>query len=442
MNLPILTAGFDPTIAPSTPTNSQLLQMVQAAHVATGIGVIYWGQSAPDLVTYPDAETALWGKLDGSDVPTGEFFYFDPTDTWLPFTITALDGSKITNSTITANKLSTAGASAGDILYFNGTSWTLAGIAASIADNTLPIAKLVKPASGTGQVLYFNGSTLEWHNLTGTEILNLIANKAIAISKLAVGSVRYVLRTKADGSAVEYAAPSTLFTNYELSPLVIAADTEALTISSGVITLDAESGNGGPAFAVTLTTNITNFTISNLQSGREIWVAITQDGTGGRTLVWDGAINWLGEDSPKIGSGANEVTIVRFNNINGTVYGRLHKVDISDILESAESAYPGSAGTVTVAHGLSRRPRYVRWVMVVDSPGGDAGYADDDEVELSSFFAETSGDEEFPLFGTQSDATNLKLHVMSGGTPYVIGPAGVVAAIVTAKWNVKVYYSL
>lgn len=441
MNLPILTAGFDPTIAPTTPTNSQLLQMVQAAHVATGIGIIYWGASAPDLVTYPDAETALWGKLDGSAVPTGEFFYWDGT-TWEAFTITSLDGSKITNGTITVNKLSTAGASAGNIIYFNGTSWTLAAIVSSIADNTLPIAKLVKPGSGTGQVLYYNGSTLQWYNLTGSDIINLLSNKSIPVAKLAVGASRYVLRTKNDLSTVEYAAPSDLFTDYELSPLVIATDTEALTASAGVVNLDAESGNGGPAFAITLTANVTDFNVNNLASGREIYVIITQDGTGGRTIVWDAAIKWLGDTSPHIASGATAQTVVKFVNLNGTVIGIVHEVNSSDTRESAESALPAAGGNVTVAHGFSRTPRYVRWVMVCNAVGGDAGYSDNDEVDLVSFFAETAGDEEFMVFGTQTNATNMIIHRIASGTIYVIGPSGTVATINTGKWNLKVYYSL
>jgi hypothetical protein len=440
MNLPIVIAGFDPTVNPGVPTNSQLLQMVQAAHVASGIGVIYWGQSAPDLVTYPDADTALWGKLNGSNVPTGEFFYWNVT--WLPFTITALDGSKITNGTITAAKLSTAGASSGDILYFNGTSWTLAAIVASIGDNTLPIAKIVKPGSGSGQVLYYNGSTLQWYNLTGADIINLLANKSIPVAKLAVGGSRYVLRTKSDLSTVEYAAPSSLFNDYELSPLVINTDTEALTISAGTITLDAETGDGGPGYAVTLTTNITDFNVTNLQSGREVAVAIAQDGTGNRTVAWNAAIKWLGDVAPRVSSAATAVTVVRFININGTIYGRIHEVNTSDIRESAESAYPAGGGNVTVAHGLGRSPRYVRWVMVVDNAGGDAGYSDNDEVDLVSFFGETAGDEEFAVFGVRSNVTNLIVYPISGATIYVIGPTGTVASINTAKWNLKVYYSL
>jgi hypothetical protein len=444
MNLPILRPGFDPTIAPTTPTNSQLLQMVQAAHVATDIGIIYWGQSAPDLITYPDAVTALWGKLDGSDVPTGEFFYWyddGVTAAWTPFTITSLNGSKITNGTITANKLSTAGATAGDILYYNGTSWTLAAIVASITDNTLPIAKIVKPSSGTGQVLYYNGSTLEWHNYTGTEILALIANKAIAVSKLAVGGARYVLRTKNDLSTVEYAAPSDIFSDYELSPLAIATDTEALSISSGVITLDAESGNGGPAFAVTLNTNITDFNVTNLESGREVFAILTQDVTGGRTVVWDAAIEWLDAVNPAVLSASGAITVVRFVNLNGTVYGKMLTANTSPIVESAE--YTCVAGdTHTITHGLGGKPRYVRGVLICKT--GENGYSAGDEIELCQLHSQIAS-AEYPSVTLRSSATEIIIRAANlGGTHLTTttadGTAGV--QLTPGNWRIKVYYSL
>lgn len=444
MNLPILTAGFDPTVAPTTPTNSQLLQMVQAAHVATGIGVIYWGASAPNLVTYPDAETALWGKLDGSGDPTGEFFYwFDDgvTAAWTAFTITSLNGSKILNNSITTNKLSTAGASAGNIIYFNGTSWTLAAIVASIADNTLPIAKLVKPASGTGQVLYYNGSTLQWYNLTGSDIINLLSNKSIPVAKLAVGASRYVLRTKNDLSTVEYAAPSDLFTDYELSPLVIAADTEALSINTGVVNLDAESGNGGPAFALTLTANVTDFNVVNLASGREVVAIITQDGVGGRTIVWDGAIVWLNGAAPVVASAATAATIVRFTNINGTVYGQTSFVDASGYYSSG--GYTCVAGdTHTITHGLGAAPGYVRGVLVCT--GTEHGYAVDDEIELDQVHDNIAG-AEYPAVTLRSSSTSIIIRVTNlGGTHLTTtdaaGTSGV--QLTPAKWAIKVYYSL
>lgn len=439
MNLPIVIAGFDPTVNPGVPTNSQLLQMVQAAHVASGIGVIYWGQSAPDLVTYPDADTALWGKLNGSNVPTGEFFYWNVT--WLPFTITALDGSKITNGTITAAKLSTAGASSGDILYFNGTSWTLAAIVASITDNTIPIAKIVKPGSGSGQVLYYNGSTLQWYNLTGADIINLLTNKSIPVAKLAVGSARYVLRTKADLSTVEYAAPSSLFNDYELSPLVIATDTELLTNVAGVVTLDAAAGNGGPAYALTLAANVTDFNVSNLQSGREVFAILTQDGTGGRTVVWDAAIEWLNGVTPTVLAAANAQTVIRFVNLNGTVFGLLLAANESAIKESAEmTVSPGD--TTTITHGLGAKPRYVRGVLICKNT--DHGYAVGDEIELWQLH-DQSATAEYPSITLRSTATSIIMRANNfGGTALSTSTADGTSTVqlAAAKWRCKVYYSL
>jgi hypothetical protein len=446
MNLPIVIAGFDPTVNPGVPTNSQLLQMVQAAHVATGIGVIYWGQSAPNLVTYPDADTALWGKLNGSNVPTGEFFYWNVT--WLPFTITALDGSKITNGTITAAKLSTAGATAGDILYFNGTSWTLAAIVASIGDNTLPIAKIVKPGSGSGQVLYYNGSTLQWYNLTGADIINLLTNKSIPVAKLAVGGSRYVLRTKADLSIVEYAAPSSLFNDYELSPLVINTDTEALSIAVGVVNLDVEAGNGGPAFYLLLSANVTDFNVTNLQSGREVTVLIAQDGTGGRTVVWDSAIEWLDGISPVVQSAASAQTVVKFINLNNTIYGRLHAANDSDIKESSLIAISTlTTGTpyTSFTHGLGARPRLCEWSLRCNHSGGDAGYAQFDTVPIHRVYDNALN----PVFTGWCNATTIGVTrttnagAFSGTINIPHKTTGAFnTAITSNKWDLVCNYSL
>jgi hypothetical protein len=448
MNLPILTPGFDPTVAPTTPTNSQLLQMVAAAHVASGIGIIYWGATAPSLITYPDAETVLWGKLDGSGDPTGEFFYWDGTATWEAFTITELDGSKLVDGSVTADKFSTTGASAGDIFYFNGTAWTLAAIVNSITDNTLPISKIVKPSSGSKQVLYYNGSTLEWYNLTGADIIALLSNGSVPIAKLAAGGARYVARTNAAGTAVEYAAPSTLFTDYELSPLVIATDTEALSISSGTITLDAESGNGGPAFTVTLNANITDFSVINLQSGRDVVVVLVQNGTGGYTVVWDAAIEWLNDVEPAIRTAPAAKTVVRFTNINGTIYGLAMSVGDSAIRVTADIALPTVDGDAItpVEHELGAVPRYVNWRIVCNAVDS-TGYAIGDEIDLHevvNFWA--AGNEYSQAFTAYANETELGLGWIATGSGLQIGMAHKTTRALTqltpSYWRLKCYYSL
>lgn len=451
MNLPILTAGFDPTVAPTVPTNSQLLQMVQAAHVASGIGVIYWGASAPSLVTYPDAATALWGKLDGSGDPTGEFFYwFDDgvTAAWTAFTITSLDGSKLVNGTVTVNKLSTSGASNGDIIIFTGGAWTVSALAGSIDDNTIALAKLVKPVSGSKQVIYYDGSTVQWYNLTGTDILALLSNGSIPVAKLAVGGSRYVLRTKSDIATTEWAAPASLFNDYELSPLVINTDTEALSISSGVVNLDAESGNGGPAFYLLLNANVTDFNVSNLQQGREVTVLIAQDGTGGRTLVWDAAIEWLDGISPVVQSAASAQTVVKFINLNNTVYGRLHAANDSDIKESSLiSISTLTTGTpyTSFSHNLGARPRLCEWSLRCNHSGGDAGYAQYDTVPIHRVYDNSLN----PVFTGWCNATTIGVTRTTNGGAFsatVNIPHKTTGAYNTAinenKWDLVCNYSL
>lgn len=78
---------------------------------------------------------------------------------------------------------------------------------------------------------------------------------------------------------------------------------ETGAISSGVCTIDLDDGN---AVEVTLSENITSFTVNNQPSGTsyyEILIKFVQDGTGSRTVTWGGefsGIKWPGGSAPTI----------------------------------------------------------------------------------------------------------------------------------------------
>lgn len=99
------------------------------------------------------------------------------------------------------------------------------------------------------------------------------------------------------------------FADFELSRSYLKDTAEvyqsSLTISSGAVTFDLESGNHA---GITLTENVTSITISNPPaSGRLGYISlqITQDGTGGRTVTWPSSFKWAGGVAPTVSTAAS-----------------------------------------------------------------------------------------------------------------------------------------
>ena len=156
------TPGFDPTSIPGTPSNSQLLQMVQEARPASGAGMFVWSAAAPDVVTYPDLAKAVWGKTTAG-VPDGLFYYYDST-TWQPFKIEpgTLDGD-------------------------------------SFAVGSIPVDRL--EAGSPNTVLTTNGSgVIAWQSYN-----DILIDGSIAASKLAVApDAGYMLISDTGGTWIQY----------------------------------------------------------------------------------------------------------------------------------------------------------------------------------------------------------------------------------------------
>lgn len=437
-NTPIIQPGIDLTVLDCI-SASDVSQAISAAYFQSNIGGVIHSDSLPDTVVYPDAKRFIADKTVAS-VSVGDYYYWNGT-TWTKLIV--FSNAAITNGTITYNKLVVA--TPYYILQMNGagTAWEAISIPNALQANSIPVTKLVKPVSGSGQVLYYDGATISFANLGTTWVISQIAAQGLPISKIAPGTARYVLRTNAAGTAAEYAAPGSLFNDYEIPITALETDTSAITATAGVVTLDAETG--GPAYYFSITANVTDFNVSNLQDGREINLLVQQDGTGSRTLVWDAAIVWPTATAPTIASAASAKTLVTFKQVNGVTYGWMSGVAGSQSGESAEQAIPIAAGVITVTHGLGQKPRSVRWVLVVDDAGGDLNYADNDEVEMVSAGSDIAGtDDQYPIFSLRADATTLYARRTNGATSINLPNAttGAFAAITEAKWKLKAYYSL
>ena len=89
-----------------------------------------------------------------------------------------------------------------------------------------------------------------------------------------------------------------------------AETSPAATIASGVLTLDFEAGS---VFEVAMTQNVSALNLVNPPlSGRAgaCTLILRQDGTGGRTLAWPGAVRWPGGLPPTITAAPNAVDVI------------------------------------------------------------------------------------------------------------------------------------
>lgn len=118
--------------------------------------------------------------------------------------------------------------------------------------------------------------------------------------------------TFADGDEIEVSVQKAT-----PSPGVDRNVVSALSISSGVVTVDCSLGD---YFTLALTANVTGWTFTNMPPGCSIMIEITQDSTP-RTVAWASAMKWAGGSAGAVstGSGAKDVlALTTFN--GGTAY--------------------------------------------------------------------------------------------------------------------------
>jgi hypothetical protein len=100
-----------------------------------------------------------------------------------------------------------------------------------------------------------------------------------------------------------------------------------------------------------------------------------------------------------------------------------------------------AAGALTLAHGLGAKPKLIQYFLVCTDAGGDAGYAQNDEVQmdlalasyLNSASAQQSG------MGVKIDSTNITIRFSSTLGPSIPNATtGAFASIDITKWALVV----
>ena len=140
-----LTAGLDLSLLPSEATNAQIMQALQQAYPASGLGIIIYQSATPDVATYTEYATFLW-----VNTTTGELKYWNGTSWQL------VSGfATIADASVTIGKLSPTGGAALQLIRINagGTAFEFVNPADLFSTNSFPLNKLVN-AAGAGYVPY------------------------------------------------------------------------------------------------------------------------------------------------------------------------------------------------------------------------------------------------------------------------------------------------
>jgi hypothetical protein len=428
-----------------------LLQAIRRAYGVpvssgiTGVGFTLVGATPPDVANNAWMARCLW--LDTSEADPDDWVlnkYNATTPAWETLSAGPILPDNISNGSITTAKFSLSGLVPYGIIRGNaaGNAWVISTIGATLQSNEVTLAKI----SPTGLADWLNtnlgGGDLDIDTINGADLPTWFADNMpagnIAISKLADGTARYVLRTNATSTGVEYVAPTSVFDQFELPIDKINYTTQTLTYSGTTLTVD---GTTGCSFYVQLTANVSAFTVSNLRNGQTITVDISQDGTGGRTLAWAGSITWVGiAAAPTVASAANAKTIVRFTRVNGVTFGE----HLNKAATAFQTTTPFALDIVTagdwenVAHGLGAVPTSYSWefICTVDN----AGYVAGERIKPTNVYAAVSGQ---PVYNQKAGPTNVSLGRTAGLSPLIAdGTTGANGATFTpASWTAICVYS-
>lgn len=297
------------------------------------------------------------------------------------------------------------------------------------ADTTTDPAILKQYNAGAGT---WGAATIPALSITNGEIS---ASAAIAITKLATGTARYVLRTNIGATANEFVAPTSIFNTDELPVIKLTSNGgtdgylksvagQTVWISNAVERAAiAASLSAVPAGAVTpganntiLGTNGAGTVLfdspANLLINGAITLPLLNAGgaSAGDILYFDGA-NWV-KKTP---------TIQIFNTISintGLVVGVM-----------------GGSAIFTQAHGLGAKPSLVRVVMLCNT--ADLGYTAGDELDIFCIRSNATNNNSSAV---TSDATNIVITLTSAaGNEIPNKGTGSFAAMAEANWSLKIY---
>lgn len=265
-------------------------------------------------------------------------------------------------------------------------------------------------------------------SITNTQIN---AAAAIAVTKLAFGTARYVLRTNAAGTANEFVAPASINTVNEIpvNNLVVAAgDSYLKTVGGSVVWVTQATERAAIQAAIT---GLNPVQIAAGAAGRILGVS------GGITawLTPDTAIGAAGLSPTALSqAGAATGDILRWT---GLIWDKVTPTlgiaaNLAINLGVVVSVL-GGAVVFTQAHGLGAVPKLIKAVVRCDT--ADNGFVAFDELGI-----ECLRDAGNPSAGISADSVNITVTLSTAlGNSIPNKGTGVFAAMTEANWSLKLY---
>ena len=285
---------------------------------------------------------------------------------------------------------------------------------------------------------YYNSGTSSWTavavaalSITNAEIS---ASAAIAVTKLANGTARYVLRTNAAGTANEFVTPASILNSDELP----------------VVKLTSNGGTDGYLKTVSGVTQwVSNTTertaIQNALSSVPATVLAagsnnTLLGTNGSGVVGFATIgsllanNAIGLNLLAAGGGSSG-DLLKFDGSNWVKATPSLRLTNSDAINSGTLSSSTCATKIhAIAHNLGSAPKLVMATIVCTS--AEVGYSVGDEVSIHTLRNTSSN----PTAGYCIDGTNVTI-ILDDSTDLRLPNkgTGAYAGITEASWTPKVY---
>ena len=283
---------------------------------------------------------------------------------------------------------------------------------------------------------YYDPSTGNWtsSSIAAGSISNSHVNAAaaIAVTKLAFGTARYVLRTNAAGTALEFVSPAGINQTNEIpvNNLVVGGSNGYLKSSGGSVVWVTDATE-----RAAIQTALSNLAVTVLAPGANNTLLGTNssgivkfDSIG--NLLVNGAIGLALINS----GGASQYDVLEYS---GSVWEK--KTPAVNFLQGATIntgitvGALGGSQVYSQAHGLGGTPKQVRVVAVCATI--DNGYAVGDELDIHSL-----RDAGNVSAGVCADGTNITVLLSSAaGNSIPNKGTGVYAAMTEASWNLKIY---
>lgn len=186
-------------------------------------------------------------------------------------------------------------------------------------DSTL-IAKLAGSQTFTGAKTFGSALLLATRPKITTSIDDSNGNEVIQITATSSAVNQIHIINSATGNAVQIAAAGG---DTDIDLKLLAKGAGQINVGSGAFqtpqtyspsaaataTLDLSLGN---EHRITMPAGNITIALSNAKVGQKFLVAITQDGTGGRTVTWFSTIRWVGGVTPTLTSTLNKRDVFGF----------------------------------------------------------------------------------------------------------------------------------